>query len=94
MSTAGGFDTPRRAGAPDAKDPTLRRARRIRHLALRTTRQVLREVKFPDLMNKRVWSEAPGAFSTTPPVGTRGATAVADWQWAKQARLDGFGPSR
>lgn len=74
----GSSGPPNRAGAPDARDQTLRERDASGSLSPRIKRQVAREVKFPDLTNKRVWSEAQLATRTEPPVGIRGATAVAD----------------
>lgn len=77
-SNSSGDGARQRAGAPEAKSQTLRERDASGALAPRTRQHVPREVKFPDLTNKRVWSEAELATSAEPPVGARGATAVAD----------------
>jgi hypothetical protein len=68
----------RRAGAPDANNQTLRERDASGNLAPRIRRELLREVKFPDLRNKSVWSEAKLAVDAESLAGSPGATAVAD----------------
>lgn len=67
-----------RAGAPDAKEQTLRERDGSGALTPRASKVMLREVKFPDLLNKRVWSEAHMATGGGSPVGARGSAAVTD----------------
>lgn len=74
----GSADAQSRVGAPDAKDPTLRERDASGALAPRTRRLLLREVKFPDLAYKRVWSETQLAADGAAPVAPKGVTAVAD----------------
>lgn len=76
VSGGGAAGSHSRSGAPDAKDPTLRERDASGALAPRT-RRGFREVKFPDLQYKRIWSEVPLDVSSAP-IGSRGATAVAD----------------
>lgn len=66
------------ASAPDAKDQTLRERDASGSLRPSTRRQMVRDVKFPDLTNKRVWSELQLAVRPEAPIGVGGATAVAN----------------
>ena len=78
-SNNAGVAPSRRAGAPAAKNQTLRERDASGALAPQVRRQMPREVKFPDLSRKSVWSETQLAVNTGSPVGSRGATAVADF---------------
>lgn len=66
----------RRFGAPDAKTASLRERDASNALAPRP-RHLVREIKFPDLRNKPIWSEAAVKAQAPAPIGTPDATQVA-----------------
>ncbi|OIQ71697.1 hypothetical protein GALL_466830 [mine drainage metagenome] len=67
----------RRYGAPDARNASLRERDASNALAPRP-RRLVREIKFPDLRDKPIWSEAAIKAQAPAPVGTPNATAVAN----------------